>query len=362
MKPPSMLPAARRVVRQALPRGARNPQAVIRGANVWMVFVVGSNAYSEHAADGGTDWSRPVRINSIAGSVNSAMERGPRIALGADDVLQVVWQPNFPPGGNQVWYAQSTDRGTFTPQIDIRKAPKGYDEPNITADAEGNVYAFWLDGRLGPRADSPVASPLFYTQSHDNGKTWGAATMVKSDYPGNWCGCCMPRPFIGLDGQLYVAARGGYHNIRDIWLLHRLPDNRWKATRVSYNSWVIQACPMSGPAAISTKSGIAVAWMSKGQAFWSEQGADGEFPIGGTPLAPPGFAPANGANYPLVLTDQQGDVCLAWNQGGHVYWIARSPRGVPLGSGDLGAGVGDGPGAERAAGFVTPGGQFRVLF
>jgi hypothetical protein len=351
------------VRRLELPAGARNPQVMARGERAWLVYVFQNDAYCRRSTDGGKFWTSPTRINSQPGCVSSGMERGPRIALGKDEALHVVWQPRWPPGGGQVWYSRSSDGAKFTPQRDIRQAQAGYDEPNIAADARGSVYASWLDGRLPERPDSPTASPLFMAESRDNGTTWGDAARIESDYPGNFCGCCMPALFLDARGQPCIAARGGYRSIRDIWLLRRAPDKSWKAVRVSYENWVLNGCPMSGPSVAQTPSGVSVAWMSQGKVYWNRSETNRQFsqkPL--TLRAPASAAPDASQNYPLVLVNAQGIVCVAWNQGGRVFWKTYNSDLQDLSSGDLGAGIGSGMEAGRAAGFVTPQGDFRIVF
>ena len=357
-------PAAPAVTRLPLRDGARNPQVAVSGNSLWVVYVMKdeNNAYCRRSQDGGATWSVPTRINSTPGCVSSAMERGPRIAVGKDGVLHVVWAPQWPPGGDQVWYSQTRDGLDFTPQRDIRQVPKPHDEPNVTADGQGNVYATWLDSRSPADPNSPVAAPIYLAVSHDNGATWAPSEKIRSDYPGNFCGCCMPRPFLGADGSIYLAARGGYQNVRDIWLLHQLPDQTWKSTRISNNNWILNGCPMSGPSTAMGPDGIDVAWMSQGRVYWNRLAPGAAAPGPAIGLRAPAGSPAGQQNYPLVLTNPQGITCAAWNQGGDVCWETFSRTMDPIASGDLGTGIGDGFAAGRVTGFVTPAGDFKVVF
>jgi hypothetical protein len=77
-------------------------------------------------------------------------------------------------------------------------------------------------------------------RSTDNGRTFSANQLLHSDHPasGRACGCCRLTSQVGSDGNLYVAFRGGYHNLRDPYFLSsKMTENDFHCQRVSEDNW-----------------------------------------------------------------------------------------------------------------------------
>jgi hypothetical protein len=77
-------------------------------------------------------------------------------------------------------------------------------------------------------------------RSRDNGATFSANELLRSDHPASSraCGCCRLSATVGADGKLYVAFRGGYRNIRDPYLLQgKKAENDFHCLRVSADNW-----------------------------------------------------------------------------------------------------------------------------
>jgi hypothetical protein len=344
-----------------LPQGGVVPDIALDGRGVLhIVYGKGMDAYYTQSADGGKTLRAPVRLNRRPMTVTVGGERGPKLALGKDGVILVLWQGHYQKGGG-IWVTRSTDGGrTFAPERNILDAQTGIDEPTLTADAQGNVIALWLDGRLPQNADNPVASPLFMARSTDNGATFGPNTALQTDFPGRGCSCCTLWARIA-GPELYVAFRTGYHNIRDMYLL-RGPKtgSRFQAAQISADHWRIEGCPMSGPrfavlpaSDISSASmrPILAAWMSEGKVYWTHS------EDGGKTFAPRTPAPDGGSgNYPTILGNRQGEILLLWTREGQAQWALYSNGlSLPMSSGTAGATEG------RPTAYVRPDGSFVVV-
>jgi hypothetical protein len=163
------------------------------------------------------------------------------VALGKGGIVHVLWHGYYKKGGG-VWYTRSTDGGqTFASERDLVSPDYGTDNAAIAADAAGNVFALWTGGFPGvkPDPDSPVASPIVLVRSGDSGVTFSANELLRSDHPasGRACGCCRLNAAVG-DGNLYVAFRGGYQNVRDPYLLKgKKTENNFHCIRVSEDNW-----------------------------------------------------------------------------------------------------------------------------
>jgi hypothetical protein len=68
------------------------------------------NAYYVQSHDGGRSFTAPVQLNRRPDTVTTGMERGPKLALGKDGVVHVIWLGYYKKGGG-VWYTRSMDGG-----------------------------------------------------------------------------------------------------------------------------------------------------------------------------------------------------------------------------------------------------------
>ncbi len=231
------------VVRVRVPHGGAVPEVVLdAGGVLHMTYGRGApgNAYYVESRDHGRTFSRPVRLNRRTDTVTTGGERGPKLALGKDGMIHVVWLGFYKTGGG-VWYTRSTDGGkTFEPERCLTAVRPAWDNATVAADRDGNVYVLYTGQWPGLADDpeSPVAAPIILARSTDCGKTFAGSELVKHNYPGRACGCCRLVARVGADGNLYVAFRGGYHNLRDPHLLRgRKTGNDFKVTRISPDQW-----------------------------------------------------------------------------------------------------------------------------
>jgi hypothetical protein len=227
-----------------VPGGGEVPEVVLDANRVLhMTYGRGApgNGYYVQSRDLGKTFTRPVQLNQRADTVTTGMERGPKLALGKDGVLHVVWLGYYKKGGG-VWYTRSTDGGkTFEAERNLTEVKPAWDNATVTSDDDGNVFVFWTGywPELIEDPKSPVASPILMARSTDNGKTFAESELVKHDYPGRACGCCRLEARVGPDNNLYVGFRGGFQNIRDPYLLKgKKTENDFKVARVSEDNWV----------------------------------------------------------------------------------------------------------------------------
>lgn len=224
-----------------VPHGGEVPEVVLDGDGVLhMTYGRGlpGNAFYVQSRDAGKTFTEPVRLNHNPDTVTTGRERGPKVAVGKDGVIHVVWMGYYKKGGG-VLYTRSTDGGkTFEPERNLLDTRTGCDNATVAADREGNVFVLWTDGRLGNDADNPTASPIFMTRSADGGKTFSRNLPVRHDYPGRACGCCRLVAQVGGDNELYIAFRGGYKGVRDPYLLKGPKEgNDFKSVPIHEDDW-----------------------------------------------------------------------------------------------------------------------------
>jgi hypothetical protein len=230
-----------RVTLVRAPAGAQVPEGLPDPAGILhLTYGRRGNAYYVQASDSRFETAtRPVRLNRRPGSVWIGGERGPKLALGTDGVIHVVWLSEGP-RRQGVWYTRSMDGGrSFEAERNVLDARTHCESATVAADRQGNVWIFWLDGRLPPDPDSPLASPIFMARSTDGGRTFSRNELVRHDHPGLACACCQLEARLGPDENLYLSFRSGYRNIRDAYLL-KAPklENNFRSVRVSPDDWL----------------------------------------------------------------------------------------------------------------------------
>lgn len=82
-----------------LPEGALVPDVAMDESGILhMVYGLGDNAWYVRSANNGRTFSPPVRVNT-EGKVTLKMgERGPKLTLGKDGSIHVVWADQWSPG------------------------------------------------------------------------------------------------------------------------------------------------------------------------------------------------------------------------------------------------------------------------
>ncbi len=306
-----------------VPGGGQVPDVVQDGDGVWhMTYGVGQpgNGFYTRSSDGGKSFSKPVRLNRKDNNVTTGMERGPRVALGKDGVIHVIWQGFYKTGGG-AWYTRSVDGGaSFEPERRLEAPTYGLDNLALAADAKGNVAVLWTGGIPGAKeeADSPTASPIILTRSSDNGVSFTKNELLKSDQPASSfaCGCCRLEARYGGD-VLYVAFRGGYKNLRDPWFLSGDPvKNDFRCVKISDDRWDY-SCPMQGiPFSIDGKGQVVVAWMSRHEAFWSVSDDAGKT-FGAKSATPAGKGKLS---FPLAVPIVGNQVFVQWQERSTLHW------------------------------------------
>ena len=192
---PGLARAEVRTVRP--PDGGQVPDIVVDAAGVLhMTYGVNQagNAFYVRSTDGGKTFTKPVQLNKRPDTVTTGMERGPRLALGKDGVIHVLWGGHYKKGGGVI-YTRSTDGGkSFEAERRLEEPEYGLDNLAMACDAEGNVIVLWTGGFPGARRDpeTDTAAPIILVRSSDNGKTFSKNELLKSDNPASSfaCGCC----------------------------------------------------------------------------------------------------------------------------------------------------------------------------
>jgi hypothetical protein len=147
---------------------------------------------------------------------------------------------------------------------------------SMTAMPDGGLGTIWLDSRKlkGPDDDSGDVAMMFTTVSQD-GKL-GPETTID----GRVCECCQPTAVHTANGLLAVYRDRSDKEIRDIATV-RYDGKKWSEPKNVYpDNWMINGCPINGPAIAASQNQIAVAWFTapdnkaKVQLAFSSDGGD----------------------------------------------------------------------------------------
>lgn len=347
------------VRRVRVPEGGIAPDAAVGpSGGVYLVYGKEKNAFFALSQDGGRTFSRPLRLNTLADTVLVGHERGPKIAVGRNGVVHVVWMDTH---GRKVYYTRSTSGGKdFLPPRNLRDPGAHLDGAAVAADEQGNVLIVWLDSRLPEEAGNPLSLPIFSTQSRDNGVTFSKNRPVEANQPIRACSCCALKAVAGPDGYFAVAFRGAYENIRDPFVA-RIPAGKSSTAaivnKVWEQEWHFEACPMSGPFLHrpGQQHQLWAAWMSNGRVYCAESDDDGErFSSPHAPFA----SDSKPQNRPTALVNPAGQVFFAWEQGRSVMWEIVDPGWKLVDSGEAGVLTAN----SKATGFVDREGNFCLVF
>ena len=297
--PPLKQPAAAQAPTVALAVSGRVnivPAIAARGPFVVVTWAASAgsrtDAFAAVSRDGGRSFGAPVRVNDRTGTVRTATESGPRVALGppaagrTDPTIAVVWPGREP--ASTIRLARSVDGGrTFAPSTQLEGADAAGNRgwASVDVDGQGRTRVVWLDHRrLAAGAAAPASPGAGEHQHHGAAPAAGkdaavtAASVARAQESGLYlwtgdgparevargvCYCC--RTGVTSAGDVLAAAwRHVYPgNLRDIAIVRSTNAGAsfGAVTRVSEDKWAIDGCPEDGPAvAVDARGVVHVAW------------------------------------------------------------------------------------------------------
>lgn len=348
-----------------LPEKAFVPDvAVAADGTVHLVYAQGDHAWYMQSTDDGKTFTAPVAVNST-GKVELRMgERGPKIALGKEGAVQIVWLDRWAPGvKTQVRHARSTDGGKSFAAVTQVSVKPGMDGVTMAADPAGNVIAFWHMADP-PQNEVKDGHWIYLARSSDNGESFAAPERLQlKGVKDLACSMCMMRARIAADGNVYLAFRTAEENIRDFYVLKsKVQENAFTPIRVNQDNWYIETCPMCGPEmTIDAKGDAYYAFMTKHKVYWSV------LPAGGAAFQQHVQTPANQEDeiYPAAISNGRGDVLMVWQVGpmavgkrATVHWALYRQDGTYTGrTAELG--VTDS--GTKATAFADRNGDFHIV-
>lgn len=246
-----------------LPAGATMPNAQMDDAGtVHAVYVSRNDLYYVSSSDSGRTFTGPARVNSRPGFAASGLFRGPEIAVGAGGALHVTWynrawQQDRPLTDYGVMYSRLRPGGAVAVERNMTGGPAdGY---SISASGQRVDLVWHTDDRLS------IASSL-------DGGTNFSTREVSGALP---CECCDTALHLDATGRDQFLYRDRLQNRRDMYLMvMERGATTGQRGRVDRNSWVIEACPVSGSDLAVGERGRFATWENQGHVLAASLSAD----------------------------------------------------------------------------------------
>ncbi len=283
------------------------------------------------STDGGKTFGTQSRVNDRPNSVRALATSKPRLVVGANGTVHVMWVANRYSEADKpivldAHYARSTDGGkTFgkarTLNSDTDRDIHNMDHMGVRAEhafhgmtvtPKGTVHTFWVDSRDMPQGSDKAA--IYGTVSRDDGKTFQRDRLIiKTDV----CACCQVTAAAGADGTTYLTWRNIFADgSREIVIVKSADNGKTYSTpvRLMNKKWMIDGCPLKpASVAIDGKNNIWVSWYTE-----ADQPTGSYLVVstdGGKTFSAPQAIHSNvkGADHAQVIALPNGGALLAWD-------------------------------------------------
>lgn len=234
---------------------------------LWRLMPAKNAVYVDYSDDNGLTYSQPVRVNQQDQQISVWPENPPAIEISQSGRIYVLYYADEQQKSTS-FLSYSDDNGlTFSqPKLvsDHAQSAMHYmDKMLITKDDQ--LYLFWHDTRhkLHDKKLGTGVLSLYYStiKSKDN---FQLENHFLSD---GVCSCCRTAATFDIAGSPIIFARMIFEDgSRDHALIKVNEKGVWQPPqRVTFDHWVIEACPEQGPAiAIDTQNKTHLTWFTLG--------------------------------------------------------------------------------------------------
>jgi hypothetical protein len=212
-----------------------------------------TNLYYTRSVDGGASFEAPRTLNASEGDVWGFAISKPRVAIGQDDSVHVLYPGNaFNQKTGQsettAMYVRSADRGASfdTPRrLNVDALTDALDKDDggsfaaLATDRAGSVYAMWVDTR---EMDLDDYGRVFLSASRDDGVRFSRDHEV---FAAEICPCCQLQLLVDDRSRLVVGLRDVEGPYRDNAIAVSTDGGASFSarTRISGARWELNGCP-----------------------------------------------------------------------------------------------------------------------
>lgn len=282
--------------------------------------------YYAISTDSGQSFGKPEIIPPSKG-VEPHGENMPKIIFKKNGEALAVFGVSAPSKGNdytgRIYYSQSFDNGgTWGPATPLTRDTGSFDQRyfDVTLLPDGEAGITWLNN------SEPEGSTLYYAA------TEGSSGFLHPKIIGeHTCQCCRTDLFADPKGFIHVAYRdiindslpAGQAGIRD--MAYSVSADTGKTfsapVRISPDNWAVNGCPHTGPTMAANQKGLHFAWftMGGGGGVYYCHSSDN-----GKTFSPRETVSENpSAKHPQIISLPDGGLVIVWDenlkQGDHYY-------------------------------------------
>jgi len=247
------------------PAGSAEPDLAARDGSVVLSWLArGSGTYAlQYAVLEDDGWSAHRTIAS-GESLFANWADFPSVVPLAGGAMAAHWLRKHGPGkfAYDVLVARSPDGASWPsgsmPHRDGVAAEHGF--VSLVPDASGGLTAVWLDGRMFAGKEESDPSVQTQLRAADLRSGGFGDEMLLDD---RVCDCCQTAAVRTRRGMLVAYRDRSPDEIRDIWLVRRDGDRWLEPYRLAADGWLIQGCPVNGPALAGRGDSVVVAWFTE---------------------------------------------------------------------------------------------------
>jgi hypothetical protein len=285
---------------------------------LWLAWMAGGQISVASSKDAGRSFSTPVSVSRERLNLDWGPDARPKIVVDRNGGIALAFSVFRDKAFNgQLLYTRSADAGqSFAPLRPITSSNESQRFEALGLDADGSVFAVWLDKRnrvpaqqSGQKYDG---AGLFFASSKDSGATYSEARLAAD----NTCECCRLGLAFAGPGRPVVVFRNIFEGgVRDHAIVtFSDPATPGEVRRVSKDDWQIAACPHHGPSlAISAAGTYHVTWYTNGKVrkglFYARSRDGGRSFSKPTPIGQPDRNPSR----PYVIAGP-GEAAMVWKE------------------------------------------------
>jgi hypothetical protein len=237
---------------------------------LWLAWMAGGQVSVASSKDEGHSFSAPVLVTNGPLDLDWGPDSRPKIVIDRNGGIALAFSIFKDKAFNgQVLYTRSADGGqSFAALQPITPSNESQRFEALALDADGSVFAAWLDKRNRVPAQQNgqkyEGAGLFFASSNDGGATYSESRLAQD----NICECCRLGLAFAGPGHPVIAFRNIFEDsMRDHAIVTFTdPATPGEVHRVSQDDWRIAACPHQGPSlAISTVGTYHVTWSTNGK-------------------------------------------------------------------------------------------------